>query len=229
MDQDKKICFKGSGPNFFLLTYDLKENIHDFIRSIQNKVKNSEIFIDSITISCASVSLDEFDLKEEPHALSTKIISTGIKRINYTMELGKSSYIDKNTNIEKKFFGNILIAESDSLILNILGSYFQEQGYNVTKAKDGLQALNFAKEKQYDALIIDRYTKKIDGLTLKKHINESSKNMNSTFLLTVQNKGVDIINKANNVSIDYVFDKPVILEEILGVIKRNIYRKLCSL
>jgi len=108
-------------------------------------------------------------------------------------------------------------------------SYFEESRYDVKTVSNGLDALTLAKEKKFDAIIADRYIKKVDGLTLKKYINESSMNMNTIFLLTVQSKNVDIINKANLITIDYIFDKPVILEELLGIIKRETQRKQCML
>ncbi len=224
-----EIVFKRTGPNFVILCHDFEGDLISYTRNIQNRVKKSEIFIEPITVSSAVVSLSEMDKSLENDKLAEQLLSKGTTRINLSHELGNSSYIDKDTIIEKNLFGNILIAESDPLTLSIMKSYFEESRYDVKTVSNGLDALTLAKEKKFDAIIADRYIKKVDGLTLKKYINESSMNMNTIFLLTVQSKNVDIINKANLITIDYIFDKPVILEELLGIIKRETQRKQCML
>jgi len=229
IQDESEIVFKRTGPNFVILCHDFIGDLIGYTRNIQNRVKKSEIFIEPITVSSAVVSLSEMDKSLESDKLAEQILAIGTSRINLSQGLGNSSYIDKNTIIEKNLFGNILIAESDPLTLSIMKSYFEENKYDVKAVSNGLEALTLAKEEKFDAIIADRYIKKIDGLTLKQYINESSMNMNTIFLLTVQSKNVDIINKANIIAIDYIFDKPVILEELLGIIKREIQRKQCML
>lgn len=227
--KDTEMLFKLNGPNFVILSHNFRGSLNNYVRNIQNSVKKADLFIEPITVSCSIISLseinDKLDTKEKAEALLTK----GISRINLSYELGDSSFIDKDTIIERNFFGNILIAEGDPLTLSIMKSYFEENKYNVDAVSDGLEALNKAKEKKYDVIIADRYVKKIDGLTLKKYINEASMNMNTMFLMTIQSKNVDIVKKANLISIDMIFDKPVILEELLGIIQRETYKRECML
>jgi diguanylate cyclase (GGDEF)-like protein len=224
-----EIIFKRTGPNFIILSHDFNDDLIKYTRNIQNRVKKSEIFIEPITVSSAVIARSEIVESLENEKIAEILLSKGTSRINLSHELGNSSYIDKDTIIEKNIFGNILIAESDPLTLAIMKSYFKESGYEIQAVSNGLDALDLAKKEKFDAIIADRYIKKIDGLTLKKYINESSMNMNTIFLLTVQSKNVDIINKANLIAIDYIFDKPVILEELLGIINRENLRKQCML
>ena len=223
------LLFRTQGPIFVLLVHNYKGNdIKDYISEIQNAVKKSEVFIESISVSSAVVSVFEVDKNLPNIEKSNELLTFGTQRINLTHELGNNAYIDQNTIIEKKMFGNILIIDSDVLTLAIMKSFFQENNYKVITAIDGLSALEILKKVKFDAIIADRYSHKIDGLTIKKFLNNSSINMNSLFLLTVQNKDINIINQANSISIDFVFDKPVIFEEILGVIKREITRIKCA-
>jgi diguanylate cyclase (GGDEF)-like protein len=226
---ENELVFKKTGPNFVILCHDFEGDLIGYTRNIQNHIKKSEVFIEPITVSAAVISLSEIDYSLENDKIAQLLLSKGTTRINLSHELGNSSYIDKDTIIEKNMFGNVLITESDPLTLSIMKSYFEENRYKVKIASNGFDALSLAKEEKFDAIIADRYIKKIDGLTLKQYINESSMNMNTIFLLTVQSKNVDIINKANLISIDYIFDKPVILQELLGVIKRECARKQCML
>lgn len=229
LHSQNEIVFKTTGPNFMILCHDFKDDLISYIRNIQNIVKNSEVFIEPITISSAVVSLSEIDNSLESEALAQQLITKGINRMNLTHELGNSAFVDKDTAVERNMFGNLLIVESDPLTLSVMKDYFEESRYKVVAVDNGLTALTLAKEQKFDAIIADRFIKKIDGLTLKRHLNESSINMNTIFLLTVQSKNVDIISKSNLIAIDFIFDKPVILQELLGIIRRESLRKECML
>jgi len=222
-----EIVFKETGPNFITLCHDFQNDPVEYVRNIQNRVKKADIFIEPITVSCAIVSIYEIDKTLSSEEKANLLTEKGIKRINLSRELGNNSFIDKDTTVERNFFGNVLIADSDSLTVSIMKSFFEEQLFEVETAASGAEALTLSKEKKYDVIIADRYIKKINGLTLKKHINESSMNMNTMYILTVQSKNLDIINKANLISINHVFDKPIILQELLGIIKRETEKQEC--
>lgn len=224
---DNQVIFKISGPNFVMFCPNFDGDIHECVGKIQNTVKNAEIFIEPITISASIIFLSEIDKNLSNDAKINSLLKIGYERLNLSHQLGDSAYVDRNTVVERKFFGNILIADSDVLTLSIMKSYFEENHFSVITVSNGLSALEALKKQKYDAIVADRYLEKIDGLTLKKHINESTMNMNTMFLLTVQSKNTDIVNKANLIDISYIFDKPIILEEVLGIIRRETKKKTC--
>lgn len=229
ISKKNEIVFKETGPNFIILSHDFQGDSVEYVRNIQNRIKTADIFIEPITVSCALVSVYEIDKTLSPEEKVNQMTEKGTKRINLSRELGNNSFIDKNTVVERSFFGNILIADSDPLTVSIMKTFFTEQLFDVKTVEDGVEALSLAKKTKFDVIIADRYTRKINGLTLKKHINESSMNMNTMYILTVQSKNLDIINKANVISIDHIFDKPIILQELLGIIKRDAQKKECML
>ncbi len=226
---DNDLLFKLQGPNFILLLHDHKEgSLKEYASVIQNSVRKSEAFIEPITISAAVVTLDEISDVLPKEDRIKKLIAYGKQRINLSHELGNNAFIDQHTIIEKTVFGKILIVDSDPLTLSIMKTFYEKNHYQVQTAIDGLLALSILKTENFDAIIADRYTHKIDGFTLKDHLNDSTINMNTLYLLTVQNKDVDIVLKSNLVGVNYIFDKPIIFEEILGVIRREINRKECT-
>lgn len=222
---ENQVIFKISGPNFVIFCPNFKGDIHTCVGKIQSNVKKAEVFIEPITVSASVVFLSEIDRNLSNTEKINRLLKIGYERLNLSHELGDNAYIDKDTTVEKNFNGNILIADSDSLTLSIMKSYFEENLFKVTTVLNGLTALETLKKQKYDAIIADRYIEKVDGLTLKKHLNEASINMNTMFLLTVQSKNADIVNKANLIDVSYILDKPIILEEVLGIILRETKKK----
>lgn len=223
---DDQLLFRRQGPGYILLLHDFKgRDIKDYASVFQNKVKNSEAFIESITISISIVKFSELDNDLSFAEKADILVSKCSSRINKSSELHNNAYIDDDLILPHKNIGKVLVLESDQLLLKILKTALERQEYLVTALSDGVSALNMAKNQIYDAIIADRYSHKIDGLRFKQYLNESSINMNTLFLMTVNNKNVSIIEKANLLNINYILEKPIIFEEVLGIINRELTRK----
>jgi len=223
---DDQLLFKRKGPGYILFLHDFKgRSIKDYASVFQNKVKNSEAFIESITVSIAVVQFSEIETELDIQEKADALISKCNSRINKSAELHSNAYISDDRPVTHKSAGKVLIVESDELLLKILKMALEKQDYQVTAVNDGVTALNYAKKYLYDAIIADRYSHKIDGLRFKQHLNESSINMNTLFMMTVNNKTVNIVEKANLLNINYILEKPIIFEEAYGIINRELIRK----
>ena len=85
---DDDLVFKRKGPGYTVLIHDFRgRNIKDLAASIQNQVKKSEAFIESITISVSVVRLDEIDQTLTPSEQTDKIIDVCNSRINMSHKL----------------------------------------------------------------------------------------------------------------------------------------------
>lgn len=58
----------------------------------------------------------------------------------------------------------ILVVDDDKKIVNLLKLYLEKDSYRVFAAYDGVQALDFARRKQPDLIILDLMLPQIDGL-----------------------------------------------------------------
>ncbi len=227
IQSENDLLFKSKGPGYILLVHDFKgDNIKEYVTNFQTEVKKANIFIESISISAAVTKLDEIDNGLSTEERVVKFMDKAAQRINLTYEMPNSSYVDRDNIIDRVSLGKILIAEPDLLALEIAKRFFEKNQYKVVTVSDGVNAVKKANEQFFDAIIVDRYAYKMDGITVKQHLNESSINMNTIYILTVQNKDVSIIKKANRIDIDYVISKPIIFEEILGLIERNIKKRV---
>ena len=82
------------------------------------------------------------------------------------MRIGKmgAEVMKMNTN-------TILVCDDDKEIVDAIEIYLSQEGYQILKAYDGLQAVNMMEKHEIQLLIIDIMMPKLDGLraTLKIH------------------------------------------------------------
>lgn len=224
--EEDDILFKRKAPGYWLLIHDYKgKDIKEYASLFQTRIKNSEAFIELISVSISISKLQEIDQDLSYEEKAQILLAKANARINISHELSDNSFIDNDNINVRKAIGSVLIIDSDTLMGNILKTYFEKNNYKVETAKDGVTAVNIAKRKQFNAIIADRYTHKFDGFLIKQYLNESSINMTTPFILLIQSKSVNVIEKVNHLGINYVLEKPIIFEEILGIVEREMTRK----
>lgn len=70
-------------------------------------------------------------------------------------------------NIEKK---KILVVEDEEALLQALTDTFSENGYEVLKAKNGVEALSVALKNHPDLIILDILMPEMDGMSMVKNL-----------------------------------------------------------
>lgn len=70
---------------------------------------------------------------------------------------------------------NILIADDEAGIRNIIKEYMSLETYQVTEAVDGVDALNHFKNKPFDLIILDVMMPKMEGWTVCREIRKTSR------------------------------------------------------
>ena len=68
----------------------------------------------------------------------------------------------------------MLIADDTEAIVQILESYAKKEGYEVTVAHDGSQALSLAQQEDFDIILLDVMMPKMDGFTVVREIRKDS-------------------------------------------------------
>jgi len=98
----------------------------------------------------------------------------------------------------------------------------QNNGYEVTTAGTGNQALRLISEKDFDIIIIDISLPDIDSLKIIKEIKEKD-HRKVVILVTVSNNFEAYLEMLNFGADDYVI-KPCSIKEIVFRIQKNIQR-----
>lgn len=112
------------------------------------------------------------------------------------------------TNAKKR----ILVVDDDPKILKALDQALQQEGYEVYRAEDGLQALEMARKVKPDLMILDIMLPKMDGFEVLAQLQ--SEGGIPTLILSARGEEMDKVVGFNVGADDYLV-KPFRLSELL--------------
>lgn len=226
MKSESDLLIKRNGPGFILFIHrSAKFNISDYASKIQQEIKKSDIFIEPTTVSIASVCSKEIGSELDPAEQCYRLLNIGGKRINIVPSMGPNAFLDKDIPTLYTSIGKILVVDSDTITQKILKQFFLRNAVEVVSSPDCVDALSIAKNVPFDAIIVEKTLPKMDAFTMKSKLNESSFTMNTLFVLMTHRKTTEVVQRANELRIDYVVQRPLMFEEILGFIQREIKKR----
>ena len=116
----------------------------------------------------------------------------------------------------------ILIVEDEQDLRDLLDNYLTNEGYEVSKAGDGVEALSLFSKYTYDLVVLDIMIPKIDGFGVCEVIKKQS-NVPVVFLSALNDEGSQIKGYDKSAD-DYVtkpFSMPVFLRKVNALMRRN--------
>ena len=116
---------------------------------------------------------------------------------------------------------NILVCDDDREIVDAIEIYLSQEGYQILKAYDGMQALKILEEQEVHLLIIDVMMPRLDGIRATLKIREKSSI--PIIILSAKSEDVDKILGLNIGADDYV-TKPFNPQELVARVKSQIRR-----
>ncbi len=120
----------------------------------------------------------------------------------------------------------ILVIEDDPNIPEILGIHFNDLGYELEHAGDGLAGLSRAVEEDFDLIILDLMLPELDGLEVCRGIREKKKSL-PILMLTARSEEMDKVLGLELGADDYL-TKPFSIRELIARV-RAIFRRVQSL
>ena len=117
----------------------------------------------------------------------------------------------------------ILLVEDEENLAHGLEYNLTEEGYNVTRAKDGREAIKFFDENEYDLIVLDIMLPYFNGFEIAKHVREKQPQM-PILMLTARTQIEDRV-KGLELGADDYLTKPFHLKELLLRIKGMLKRK----
>ena len=116
----------------------------------------------------------------------------------------------------------ILILEDDRLFAESLEDFLEEEGFSITIASDGEQALDFLYESDFSLLLLDVNVPKLSGFDVLSQIRKNSQNTPAIFITSFKDK--ESIKKGFLQGADDYLTKPIDLDElhlrILALLRR---------
>ena len=120
--------------------------------------------------------------------------------------------------VEKK---NILVVDDEKEIAELIEIHLMSQDYNVTKAKNGVEALKMLDENHFDLVLLDVMMPKMDGKETLKKIRE--KNNVPVIMVTAKTSEKDKVEGLTLGADDYV-TKPIKPLELIARVKAQLRR-----
>lgn len=117
----------------------------------------------------------------------------------------------------------ILLVEDEESLAGGLEYNLMEEGYKITWAKDGKQALEFYEKQEFDLILLDIMLPYYDGFQVSKKIREKCPQI-PILMLTARTAPSDRVQGLESGADDYI-TKPFHLQELLLRIKGMLKRK----
>jgi YesN/AraC family two-component response regulator len=115
---------------------------------------------------------------------------------------------------------NILIAEDEQIIAEILSNISKLIGYNSIITTNGVEALKFFKENNFDLIITDIHMPEMDGYQLIKEIRKTNKQVPILVLSGFIDN--EHISKVLNIGANGYIEKPFTIANIKSILKEFI-------
>ena len=116
---------------------------------------------------------------------------------------------------------HILVCDDDKEIVEAIEIYLTQEGYDVLKAYDGIEAMEILEEKEVNLLIIDVMMPRLDGIRATLKIRE--KNSLPIIILSAKSEDSDKILGLNIGADDYL-TKPFNPLELVARVKSQLRR-----
>ena len=116
---------------------------------------------------------------------------------------------------------NILVVDDDKEIVESIEIYLKNEGFNILKAYNGIEALEILVEKEIHLILMDIMMPKLDGIKATIKIREE-KNI-PIILVSAKSEDTDKIIGLNIGADDYI-TKPFNLLELIARVKSNLRR-----
>ena len=115
---------------------------------------------------------------------------------------------------------NILIVDDSAVMRQMVTHTLADAGHQVTAANDGQQALNTAKNDNFDLVITDINMPVMDGLTLIKQLRALPEYKFTPLLTLTTESSAEKKSEGKQVGATGWIVKPFNPEQLLGVIQR---------
>ena len=119
------------------------------------------------------------------------------------------------------FMYNILVVDDEPRIRSIVKKYAEFEGYSVTEAADGMEAIHFCRTTEFDIIIMDIMMPELDGFSACREIRKNSDT--PIIMLSARGEEYDKINGFELGIDDYVvkpFSPKELMLRIEAVMKR---------
>lgn len=117
----------------------------------------------------------------------------------------------------------ILLVDDEKDVRDFTARFFEERNFEVLSATSGNDALLAIKKDRPDIVLLEMKMKDMSGIEILKHIRKVSRATKVIVVSCVND--VEIIDEARRSGIIAYLTKPVLLNELMDIVLKNIGKK----
>jgi DNA-binding response OmpR family regulator len=120
--------------------------------------------------------------------------------------------------------GLILLVEDNRSLSEVVGEYFENKGFGVDYAGDGVDGYRLAVQNSYDVIVLDLNLPRMDGLQVCQKLRTEGKKSTPVLMLTARDAVSDKVLGLEAGADDYLI-KPFAIQELEARIRALIRRE----
>ncbi|SLM17598.1 hypothetical protein SPIRO4BDMA_40167 [uncultured spirochete] len=188
---------------------------------IRYQIETSKAFVEPVTVSVGVATLAEAASTQPAlEKIAADMTDLGIRRLRLARRLGGNTlYFGSTEENEGEVKARILIVDDDEVNVDVLKTYLINEGYSILTAADGQEALSILGKEIIDLVITELMVPKIDAYILKESMLSKSATKDIPVVIISHLKTELTIRRAYRLDIVHYLQKPIILEELLGIVQ----------
>lgn len=211
------ILFRWGGPVFLLVLEETVSVAQSLAHELVDAVAAQHRFAQSVTVSVALVGSTELQSTDErPPAQMMNAIAGARLRL---LERRGGNGVLAESDPEFIETTPALIMDGDPVSSTYLREYLATNNVAAVVATSGDQAWELIERYQPEVIIADAYLPQFDAFQIRARMLASPEHRHIPFVLIAQAKADQLIERAHALKIFHVFERPVPLKELIGVVR----------
>ena len=193
----------------------------ELLDKIRYQIETSKAFVEPMTVSAGVATLAEVaNIQPVLEKIAMDMTDLGIRRLRLARRRGGNTvYFASDEGSESDAKAHILIVDDDEVNVDVLKTYLVNEGYSILTAADGQEALSILGKEIVDLVITELMVPKLDAYMLRESMLSKSATKDIPVIIISHLKTELTIRRAYRLGIIHYLQKPIILEELLGIVQ----------
>ncbi len=214
--------FRWSGPVFLLVLESGRDESFALTEGIRTALEAERRFSRPVTVSIAIVGSDELR-GEDPEQRMASLQSFARARLKLLERRGGNEVLYQSGSVlrdaDLRETTMALVMDGDSISTDYMVEFLNRREFSAIGTARGGEALELMEQYKPEVVIADAYLPQFDAFQIRARMLASADLHRVPFVLIVEAKTEELVERAHTLKIFHVFEKPVPLLELLGVVR----------
>ncbi|MFK7823234.1 MAG: response regulator [Oligoflexales bacterium] len=119
----------------------------------------------------------------------------------------------------------VLMVDDEADLLSINKDYFEQEGFEVSTAEDGFEALALISEEKFDAIITDYTMPRMNGIQFANYVKVNENNAQTPIFVISGNINDNAMDKLKEIGVIGFISKPYDIQKVINTVKAKIFKK----